>query len=170
MVLLRLAPRARKTLRHMARTGRRGREVRRAQLLLWLDRRETVRQVAARVHLSRQAIYAIVRRYLSRRALPVRQRIADAPHRGRPATKRLRVRRVLQELLAVSPSHYRYRSPIWTVPMLRCQAEKRLKCQISARTVRRALHGLGNSYKRPRYVYARRPVYWRQAKGGSKQA
>lgn len=64
-------------------------------MLLWLDQLEAGQQVAERVCLSRQAVYAVVRRYIARHALPVRQRIADAPHRGRPATKRLRVRRVL---------------------------------------------------------------------------
>lgn len=166
MAIFRLASRARSTLRQIARAGRRGREVRRAQLLLWLDQHEAVRQVARRLRLSRQTVYAVVRRYQARRVRPVRERIADAPHRGRPATQRNQTREILKDLLAVSPANYRYRSRIWTVPMLRRQVQKRLKRKLSTRTVRRALHSLGHSFKRPRYVYARRALHWRQQKGG----
>lgn len=168
MALIRLATRARQSLRRIVRTNADAREVRRAQALLWLDHNERVQQVAKRIGRTRQAIYHIVARYQARRALPVEERIRDQPRCGRPGVKRQRARKVIQELLAQSPARYRYRSPIWTVPMLRCQVQRRLQCQVSARTVRRALHQLHHRYKRPRLVLAQRPATWRQSKGGFK--
>lgn len=170
MALLRLAARARQTLHRIVRSSADAREVRRAQILLWLDGHETARAVAKRVGRTRQAIYALVRRYQARRTRPVAERIRDQPRSGRPATKRERTVKVIQTLLAQPPSHYRYRSPVWTVPMLRTQVQRRLKCSVHAHTVRRALRQLRYRFKRPRYVFAQRPVTWRQAKGGSKHA
>lgn len=169
MALIHLAARARQTLQRIVRANSDAREVRRAQALLWLDHNESVQQVANRIGRTRQSIYHIAARYQARRALPVEARIRDQPRRGRPGVKRQRARKVIQELLAQSPARFRYRSPIWTVPMLRCQVQRRLQCQISARTVRRALHQLRHRYKRPRLVLAQRPVTWRQSKGGLKQ-
>jgi transposase len=117
MVLIRLASRARQTLRHILRSNADAHEVRRAQILLWLDGHESARAVAQRVGRTRQAIYALVHRYQARRALPVAERIRDQPRQGRPATKRERTLQVLRTLLAQPPSRYHYRSPVWTVPM-----------------------------------------------------
>ena len=168
MARIRLAAQARQSLRRIVRANADAREVRRAQALLWLDQHESVQQVAKCIGRTRQAIYRIVARYQARRALPVAERIRDQPRQGRPGVKRERARKVIQELLAQSPARFRYRSPIWTVPMLRCQVQRRLKCKVSARTVRRALHQLRRRYKRPRLVLAQRPVTWRQSKGGLK--
>ena len=170
MTLIRLASRSHAILRQIAHSGSKAREVRRAQALLWLDAHESVRQVAARLRLSRQAIYDIVQRYQMRQALPVTERIRDEVHPGRPATVREQIVRVIQPLLQASPARYRYRSPVWTVPMLRRQVQRRLKRKISTRTVRRALHQIRYRFKRPRYVLALRSATWRQAKGGSKKA
>jgi transposase len=166
MALFRLAARARQTLRRIAHSNADAREVRRAQILLWLDSPESVQAVARRTSRTRQAIYALIRRYQARRALPVAERLRDQPRAGRPATKRERTLNVIQTLLAQPPSRYRYRSPVWTVPMLRTQVQRRLKCSVHAHTVRRALRHLRYRFKRPRYVFAQRPTYWRQAKGG----
>ncbi len=170
MALIQLASRARPILRQIARSGSKAREVRRAQVLLWLDAHKSVRQVAIRLRLSPQAVYDIVQRYQARRSLQVRERIRDQTHPGRPATVRERTVCVIQQLLPVAPARYRYRSPVWTVPMLRRQVQRRLKRKISTRTVRRALHQIRYRFKRPRYVLALRPATWRQAKGGPKRA
>ena len=170
MALIKLHPRQRDTLEHVARNSPKGREVRRAQALLWLDQDETIQQVAGRLGLSRQAVYDILDRYLSRKGEPTRSRIQDRPHSGRPARKRERVVHALQDLLAHKPQEYGYRSPFWTVPMLVAQASQRLGEAVSHDTVRRALRLLRRCYKRPRYVLSRRPATWRQAKGGSKAA
>jgi len=166
MALIRLAARARQTLQRIVRSNADAREVRRAQALLWLDQDESVQHVATRIGRTRQAVYNLVARYQARCALSVKERLRDQPRCGRPNNKRERARQVIQELLAQAPARYHYRSPIWTVPMLRFRVQRRLKCKVSMRTVRRALHQLHQRYKRPRLVFAQRPVTWRQSKGG----
>ena len=166
MALFRLSSRARQILRRIACSNVDARQVRRAHILLGLDAAEKVAALARRFGRTRQAIYALVRRYRARSTLPVVERIRDQPRRGRPATKGHRTLEVLQTLLAQPPARYRYRSPVWTVPMLRTQVQRRLKCSVHAHTVRRALHQLHYRYKRPRLVLARRPLTWRQSKGG----
>ena len=170
MALIRLASRARHTLEQVARSSADGRQVRRAQVLLWLHGGASPDQVAERSGLTRQAIYDIVHRYQVRKGQPVRERIQDYEHTGRPPDKVEPAARVIHELLQQSPKRYHYRSPIWTAPMLRCQTQRRLRSQVSLRTVRRALHRLRQRYKRPRLVLAARPATWRQAKGGSNAA
>jgi len=170
MGLIRLNARARQTLQRLARSSTDGRQVRRAQVLLWLDAGIGVKEVAQRLGYTRQAVYAIVQRYRARSRLPVAERIQDSRRVGRPAGKRERTRQALEILLARPPSRYHYRSPVWTVPMLRTQMRRRLKCSVNARTVRRALHDLRYRFKRPRYIFAERPTTWRQEKGGSKLA
>jgi transposase len=170
MALIRLASRARQILQGIVDSCSNARQVRRAQVLLWLHNGESPSQVAQRSRLTRQAIYAIVQRYRTRQGQPVTTRIQDREHPGRPPTKVALARRVVQELLQQLPQRYHYRSPVWTVPMLQVQVQRRLHVKISRRTIRRALHQLRYRFKRPRYVLALRPVHWRQAKGGSKMA
>jgi transposase len=166
MTLIRLAARAYRTLQKIIQSSPNARQVRRAQALVWLHENETVQAVATRLRLSRQTIYDIVHRYRMRSHLPVIERIRDLPHPGRPTTQRQRTQQIIQALLTHSPSRFGYRSPIWTVPMLRTQVEKRLQRRISRDTVRRALRPMRYRYKRPRLVLARRSPLWRQAKGG----
>lgn len=170
MRLIQLAARARQTLRRLVHSSADARQVRRAQVLLWLDAQVNIQEVAKRIGYTRQAIYAIVQRYRDRQQRPVVERLRDQPRAGRPATKREQTQAVIQTLLDQPPARYHYRSPVWTVPMLRTQVQRRLKCTVSARTVRRALHKLRNRFKRPRYIFAQRPPTWRQVKGGSKPA
>ncbi len=166
MALIKLHPKQRDKLKQVARTSPQGREVRRAQALLWLDHGETVQQVARRLGTSRQALYDLLDRYQGRKTEPIVIRIQDRPHPGRPANKRARVIRVVRELLGQTPQVYDYRSPFWTVPMLVAQVTARLDEAVSHDTIRRALRNLRRRYKRPRYVLSRRSPTWRQAKGG----
>lgn len=170
MATTRLNWRAHQKLEQVARSGSNGREVRRAQALLWLHQSESVTSVATRLGLSRQAIYQIVKRYQSYQGNPIEQRVSDRPHPGRPATKRKQTMEVIAQLLQQAPQRHGYRMLVWTVPMLRHQTEQRLQQPVSQWTVRRALHALRHRYKRPRYVLARRSPTWRQAKGGSNAA
>jgi transposase len=166
MALIKLHSKQRDKLERVARTSPIGREVRRAQVLLWLDQGETIQQVAGRLGMSRQALYDLLERYRSRKAEPIVLRVRDRPHPGRPANKRERVVRAVQELLVQKPQQYGYRSPFWTVPMLVAQVTARLGEEVSHDTIRRALRVLRHRYKRPRYVLSRRSPTWRQAKGG----
>jgi transposase len=166
MANIKLHPKQHDKLERVARTSPIGREVRRAQALLWLDHGETIQQVAQRLGISRQALYDLLERYRSRKAEPIVLRIRDRPHPGRPANKRERVIQAVQELLVHKPQDYGYRSPFWTVPMLVAQVTARIGEEVSHDTIRRALRVLRCRYKRPRYVLSRRSPTWRQAKGG----
>jgi transposase len=166
MSLIQLSSYARKVLLRSVHSHSDARLVRRAQILLGLDAHESVPHLAKRVGRSRQTLYTIVHRYKERRALPVIDRIRTQPRPGRPGTKRARSLSVIRSLLARPPAQYHYRSAVWTVPMLRYQVQRRLKYSVSTRTVRRALHQLRYRFKRPRYIYAQRPIHWPQVKGG----
>ena len=170
MALIRIASRARQFLQRIVHSSSDARQVRRAQVLLWLHGGERPTQVAKRTGLTRQAIYAIVQRFQARKGQPVATRIKDRKHPGRPPSQISSACRIVQELLHQSPQRYRYRSPVWTVPMLQVQVQRCLQRKISRRTIRRALHQLRYRFKRPRYVLAVRPTTWRQAKGGSRKA
>lgn len=170
MTQLRLAFRAQQILQQIARAGTTAREVRRAQALLWLHRGESVQQVAQRLGVSRRAVYNWLTHYQQRSPAPVRQRLQDRPHSGRPPRKMEAARKILAQLLPKDPRRYGSRALVWTVPHLRRQVQQRSGMPISLRTVRRALHQLNHCYKRPRYVLARRSPTWRLAKGGSNAA
>lgn len=165
---IQLSPRARSVLTEFARTGTSGREVRRAQALLWLDAGESVQTVAQRLQVSRQMIYALVTRYQARADQAIMARLQDTLHPGRPATKRQLAMTEVKVLLATSPQAYGYRGQVWTTPMLQTQIQKKHAVRLSEDTLQRALHALKYRYKRPRYVLARRAPFWRQAKGGLK--
>ena len=168
--LFQLSPRARTILSEVARSNAPGREVRRAQALLWLDRGESVQTVAERLQVSRQMLYALIARYEARSELSVVARIQDETHVGRPATKGQIVQDALEALLASSPTAYGYRGQLWTIGMLKTQIERQYELPLSDDTVQRAVHALDYRYKRPRFVLARRAPFWRQSKGGSKPA
>jgi transposase len=92
--------------------------------------------------------------------------VVDRSRPGRPPTKSGVVANVVGRLLKRDPRRYGYRSPVWTVPLLRQQVERRTGKEMSERTVRRAWRALRYRYKRPSYVLARRSPTWRRAKGG----
>jgi transposase len=60
--------------------------LRRAQALLWLDEGETVPEVAARLRVTRQAIYTGVTHFRMRRSLEIAARLAPGQRTGRPRT------------------------------------------------------------------------------------
>jgi transposase len=166
MAIVQLTARARRALERVIETGQRGRDVRRAQALVWLSQGVSVSEVARRTRLTRQAVYVLVQRYQERQDQPVAQRVGDSARSGRPATKMMRVLKVLEPLLAKSPKDYGYRAACWTVPMLKAQIDKKTKMKASPDLIRRALKRLRYRYKRPRFVLSRRSPTWRQAKGG----
>jgi len=167
MALIQLTWRARTRLQETAHSSANARQVRRAQALVWLDAGESVDTVARRLGVSRQAIYDWVDTYRARQKEPVAQRVCDRRHIGRPPTKVKAAIKVIEPLLKRDPRRYGYRSPVWTVPLLRHRVQRRTGQETSTRTVRRALHRLRYRCKRPRYVLASRSPTWRQVKGGS---
>ena len=167
---IQLSPRARTILTDVARSDAPGREVRRAQALLWLDGGESIQAVAQRLQISRQMLYDLIARYAARAEWSIAERIQDEMHVGRPATKRQVVKDALETLLTAAPEAYGYRGQLWTIGMLKTQIARQSELSVSDDTVQRAVHELDYRYKRPRYVLARRAPFWRQSKGGSKTA
>ena len=70
MARVRLSSRAHKILEQIVRSCSDARQVRRAQVLLWLHDGEHPNLVAEHAVLTRQAMYAIVQRYEARKAQP----------------------------------------------------------------------------------------------------
>jgi transposase len=151
-------------LRAIARHATTARHARRAQALLELADGDTVTAVAARHRVSRMAVYDWLTRFRNGRA-SAWDRLKDRPRPGRPATRRAAATQAIRAALATRPADHGYRYPGWTAGLLRRHLE-RDGLAVSRTTVRRALHGLGYRWKRPRHALARRKPTWRQAKGG----
>lgn len=140
--------------------------LRRAQALLWLDRGESVQEVATRLQLSRQVIYNWVRRFDLRAALPVAARVADGLRPGRPRTVTGVIDPVLEVVLEQDPHDWGYTHGVWTASLLQQHLAEVHQLYVSRPSVSLALVRLRIRWKRPRHHLARRSPTWRQAKGG----
>jgi transposase len=167
MGLAELSARDRETLGHAARHSTDAREARRALALLDLADGQKPGQVAARYRVSRSTVYEWVARW-NDADRPRADRLRDAERPGRPPEQRDAVAEALAELMPTSPTDHGYRHPAWTAPLLVAHLARERRLAASEATVRRALHGLGYRWKRPRFVLSRRDPHWRQAKGGSR--
>jgi transposase len=156
----------RQELQHLARQGRDARMVRRAQGLLWLDQGEHPIAIAHRLGVTRESVYAWLRRLKHRGARSLAEKLMEQPRSGRPRAKRQAVQELVQQVMDTQPSQYGYQGEGWTVPLLRYHLKTTESIEVSDATVRRCLQGMGYRWKRPRYVLARRDPFWRQAKGG----
>ena len=157
--------RMRPTLTTLAAGAATLRQGRRAQGLLWVAEGVTVLEVAQRLHVSRQAVYAWQGRLGW--AGDLAARLVDRPRSGRPRTTGHAVDAVIADVIGTDPRQHGYRLASWTTGLLRQQLRRSRDLGVSERTIRRCLRRLGYRYKRPRYVLARRAPHWRQAKGGS---
>jgi transposase len=167
MALVQLTARDRATLEQAARHSSDARETRRALALLDLADGNKPGQVAARYRVSRSTVYEWAARW-NDDARPKADRLRDADRSGRPPEQRDAVAERLAELMPSAPTDHGYRHPAWTVPLLVAHLARACQLPVSETTVRRALHGLGYRWKRPRFVLSRRDPNWRQAKGGSR--
>jgi transposase len=156
MTLIRLSPTARDQLRHLASAGSNARQVRRAQVLLWLDRGDSVQAVARRLGVSRQAIYEQLKRYQARREEPILQRISDRPHTGRPPKKSQAIMELLPPLLRRDPRQLGERSSVWSVLGLWRQVKQNLGYAVSYETVRHGLELLSHRHRSAYQILARR--------------
>jgi transposase len=156
----------RQELQHLARRGRDARVVRRAQGLLWLEQGEHPIAVAQRLGVTRESVYAWVRRLQHQGARSLVEKLMEQPRSGRPREKRHAVQELVQQVMDIHPSQYGYQAEGWTAALLRHHLKTTEGIEVSDATVRRCLKGLGYRWKRPRYVLARRDPCWRQAKGG----
>ncbi len=143
--------------------------LRRAQALLWLDRGESVAQVAARLGMSRQAIYKWIDMFERDIALETVTRLEVRPRSGRPRTVAGIIDVLLDEVIDHDPRTYGYNSTVWTARLLAAYLQEQHDVVASVPSVRLALARLGLRWKRPRYALALRAPTWRQAKGGLKR-
>jgi transposase len=164
MADIRLSARDREALEQKARHSPDAREARRALGLLALAGGEAAADVARRLLVSRSTVYEWAARW-SDRDRPKADRLKDAPRSGRPPRRGQAARGHLAALMPTAPTEHGYRHPAWTTPLLVAHLGK-LGAPASDTTVRRALHGLGYRWKRPRFVLSRRKPTWRQSKGG----
>src|SRR5438093_4184442 len=150
MALMRLTARDRATLEQAARHSGDARSARRALALLDLADGQRPGQVAARYRVSRSTVYEWVARW-DDAGRPKSERLRDADRSGRPPEQRDAVACALAELMPTPPTDRGYRHPAWTVPLLIAHLAREHQLTASETTVRRALHGLGYRWKRPRF-------------------
>ena len=125
----------------------------RMRALLLLSEGCRVTEVAAVLGVHRQAIHKWRTLYEASRtpeALQVR-----APPGREPAQREI-AREAVPRLLERDPQALGYHATTWTVPLLERHLREVEGHRVSGSTLRRALHGLGYRWKRPRFVLARR--------------
>ena len=164
MALITLEPAEREHLRGLARHSEDRRVIHRALALLDLDAGQPPAAVAARFGVGRSTVYNWAGRYNKERATAPSLR--DRPRAGRPPATRRAAAQLAEAALKTDPRTAGYRHTNWTVPLLLAHLKRTAGRRASGTTMRRALHGLGYRWKRPRFVLSRRSPTWRQAKGG----
>jgi transposase len=170
MTLLTLSPEEWEALETLAAHPTDADCLRRAQALLWLDEGESVAEVAARLRVTRQAVYKWVAHFRMRHTLDIAARLAPGKRSGRPRTVHGVIDPLILEVIDRDPRELGYRSTVWTAPLLCHYLREVHHLAVSRPSVSFAIARLGLRWKRPRYDLARRPPTWRQAKGGSSMA
>ena len=99
--------------------GRDAQAVRRAQALLWVAQGEHPKAVAQRLGVSRETVYAWLRRLREYAREPVLQGLSDQPRCGRPSWKGQAVVGRIKSVLRQDPQQWGYRAAGWTAALLR---------------------------------------------------
>lgn len=153
-------------LNDLLNSTRRSNVYRRVQALLWLDEGWGIQDVARTLHVSRFTVSNWRDRYLERQALPLIERLSDAPRSGRPRRGEGRIDSLVEEVIDTDPRELGYQATTWTAPLLALYLKDFHLIEVVPRTVGRALDRLDICWKRPRHALAARSSTWRQAKGG----
>lgn len=129
-----------------------GRESERAHFVLLADQGYQPREIAQWMD------YTIntVKQWLSRYDQLGIAGLADEPRSGRPV-KEQHLTDVLEAQMSQSPTGYGYLSTLWSIGLLVLHLTQRFKMNVSASSVRRALHAMRFSWHRPKLAPARRP-------------
>lgn len=126
---------------------------RRTRALLLLDEGERMSDVAHLLGVHRQAVHRWRTLYEHERSpASLQERVSS----GRPPAQRRAADEAIARLLETDPRKLGYRTTAWTVPLLQRHLREAEGHEVSGSTLRRALHGLGYRWKRPRFVLARR--------------
>ena len=167
MTLLVLTPATRTLWESLAVQTPQAQALRRVQALLGLDAGESLATVAQRVYVTRQTVAHGVKTFQERQALPVRERLAEGRHSGRPRRLPARIDPLLRAVLPQAPHALGSRSTVWTAPWLTQYLWDTHALRVSRQSGSLALARLDVRWKRRRYRLARRAATWRQAQGGS---
>jgi transposase len=170
MTLVTLSPEEWEALETLAAYTTDAQLLRRSQALLWLDEGETVTEVAARLRVTRQAVYKWVGHFQRCSTLEIATRLAPGKRSGRPRTVHGVIEPLILAVIDRDPRELGYRSTVWTAPLLTQYLAEQHHLQVSRQSVSLAIARMGLRWKRPRHDLARRPATWRQAKGGSNAA
>jgi transposase len=144
-----------------------GKQLRRAQALLWLHDGQPVSRVAELLRVDPRTVYNWAYAFRDRTDLDPLTRLRDAPRSGRPPTACGIIDPLIDAVIDGDPRDYGYRATVWTAPLLRRYLEEAQAVQTSRKSVSRAIARLGIRWKHPRHRLGLRPDTWRQAKGGS---
>jgi transposase len=121
---------------------------RRTLAILEVAAGEPVPAVARLLRVSPRAVYHWLAAYAADRS-PAS--LVDADRPGRPTLLSDWERALLRELLAGSPQDHGYPATVWTVPLLQQHLLQHAGLRLSEDTIRREIHRLNYSWKRPRY-------------------
>src|SRR5438094_10392984 len=80
-----------------------GRQLRRAQALLWLDDEEGAEEISQRLEVSRRTIYSWASRFEKRRELTLADRLLDRERSGRPRTASGIIDLLIDEIIELDP-------------------------------------------------------------------
>jgi transposase len=148
MDTLTLTGRQRRRLRQQLRSTNEARLYRRTLAVLEVADGQPVAAVASRLGVTARAVYLWLAAY-ARDHDP--DALRDRRRAGRPTRLQQPDRDALAQLLGHSPQEFGYPATTWTVPLLRDHLARHGGPDLSDDTVRRELHRLGYSWKRPRY-------------------
>jgi len=118
MSLLALSPKERTALESLAVYTRDAQQLRRVQVLLWLDEGEAAHEVADRLRVSRQVIDKWVTQLQQRQGDDLSGRVAPGPRSGRPPTAQGLIEPLIDAVIERDPRALSSRSTVWTAPLL----------------------------------------------------
>ena len=130
------------------------RDSEKALMVLLSSEGKTVAQIAESLKRNPHTVRDWLKRYNNKGIEGLNRKYSP----GRPDSKRAKLKKHIQNILASPPTEHGYQDHVWSVPLIKYDAEQKLGLSVSCDTVTRALKDLGYSYKRPaKTVPARAP-------------
>lgn len=148
----------RQALRQVARQAV-GRVSERAHFVLMREQGMTQQQIADRMDYSLRTVQRALSRYDEHGLAG----LYDAPRSGRRKIEP-HLNDIVEAQAGQPPTMYGYLQTVWTVALLALHLAGRFGVQVSASTVRRALHAIHFSWHRPKLTPARKPDPQRAAR------
>jgi transposase len=133
----------------------------RYQAVLLLAEGGAPMSVAHALHCSRASVYGWAARWRAQGVAGLH----EGDHGGGKPKLDAAGEAALTAVLATDPPARGHRATGWTVPLLHNELAQAGYC-VADRTIRRALHRLGDRWKRPRYILGRPDPEYEAKKGG----